>query len=123
MEALFRPTKDKGHRSALVGTNESCRSVGRDVPSHTGRGNHEDNESGNDHVGFLRLHDSKISIGQIANKVTTSQTLNGLWPVSPTTPPMKAEAAMVSIKRANPSFCSLLYFDGMVLCIPGAAPP
>lgn len=53
--------------------------------------------------------------------MTISRVLNGLWPVKPTTPPMKADAAMVSTKRAKPSFCSLLYLE-VITAFYGAAP-
>lgn len=47
------------------------------------------------------------SIGQTAKRTPISRFDKGLCPVEPTTAPMNAEAAMVSIKRAKPSFCSL----------------
>ena len=82
-----------------------------DVPGHASSGNHENDECSDDHDGFLSLQDSSRSIGQVAKRVITSQMLKGLWPVKPTTPPMNDDAAMVSMKRASPSFCSLVYFD------------
>lgn len=115
--------KTKGANAPCLIRVWTTASMGRDIPSHASCGNHEDDKCGNDHGGFLSFHDSKSSIGQIANKVATSQALNGLWPVNPTTPPMNAEAAMVSMKRASPSFCSLLYFDGMGMrLVKGEAP-
>jgi hypothetical protein len=86
--------------------------VGGDVPGHDTSNKHEDDER-SDHVGFLNFHDKVRSVGETANWMPISQRLKGLWPVAPTTPPMKAAAAMASMKRANPSFCSLLNLDGI----------
>ena len=85
-----------------------------DVPRHGGSGQREDDERG-DHGGggLRRMKASKSSIGQTMKSAQTSILLKMLCPVTPTTPPTKEEAAMVSKNRASPSFCSLLNFDAI----------
>ena len=53
----------------------------------------------------------RSSIGQAMKRAMISSGCMGLWPVMPTTAPTKEAAAMASLKRANPSFCSLLYLE------------
>ena len=84
-----------------------------DVPRHGGSGQREDDERGDHDAGFRSVQESRSSIGQTRKSAQISSGLKGLWPVTPTTPPMNAEAAMVSKNRAKPSFCSLVYLDGI----------
>lgn len=58
-------------------------------------------------------HEMRNSIGQMMKRVRISQAFIGLCPVNPTMAPIKDAAAMASKKRASPSFCSLLYLDGL----------
>ncbi len=120
--ALPARKKQSPHRAGSDRQNgvAAGRSVGGDVPGDATGDNDKNDECG-DHAGLLIFHDIARSIGQMANRVTISRVLNGLWPVKPTTPPIKADAAMVSTKRAKPSFCSLLYLE-VIAAFYGAAP-
>jgi len=74
------------------------------------------NKHGNDHGCFLKKKDMIKIIGQIVKRVPISIRDNGLWPVEPTTAPTNADAAMVSRKRAKPSFCSFENFMYLQKC-------
>jgi hypothetical protein len=95
--------------TCTLALNNALRAVCRGVPSYQS-GNYGENNDGSDHGCFRKKKDMTRSIGQTTKRTLISKDDKGLWPVEPTTAPMNAEAAMVSIKRARPSFCSLENF-------------
>jgi hypothetical protein len=54
------------------------------------------------------MYEKTSNIGHATNIIAISKNLMLLYPANPTIAPIKADAAIVSENRANPSRCSLL---------------